>query len=123
MATRLLSLLLTAGLVAATALPALSRPGPPSRRRTDPHGDPLPAGAVARLGTVRWRAGEEIAALAFSPAGKTLAAASRRGVGLFDTEGKRYREVGPAQARFEGLAFAPDGRRVACKVEILEGRR
>src|SRR5262245_7519236 len=42
--------------------------------RTDRHGDPLPPGAVARLGTVRWRPNAEIAALVYSADGKTLLA-------------------------------------------------
>jgi hypothetical protein len=82
--------------------------------RTDAYGDPLPAGAVARLGTLRWRAPGEVEALAFAPDGKMLASASPTGpVGglcLFDVaSGKRTKHIYPSDAFIGRIAFSPDG--------------
>ncbi len=58
--------------------PSQAQAGEPQRReeRVDLHGDRLPAGAVARFGTLRFWLGYSIDSLAFSPDGENLAAAS-----------------------------------------------
>jgi WD40 repeat protein len=60
------------------------------------HGDPLPAGAVARLGTTRWRHGATISYVAFGPDGKTLITAGQDNtVRLWDlATGKEIRRFG-----------------------------
>ncbi|QJW97502.1 hypothetical protein FTUN_5076 [Frigoriglobus tundricola] len=89
---------------------AAPRPG------TDAHGDPLPAGAIARLGSVRFRPGASVAALAFSPDGKQLAswgeAVYRHGqLSLWDTaSGREVRSVRTSWNRFVALAWTPGGR-------------
>jgi WD40 repeat protein len=59
-------------LLGALALPLPCRAAAPPLVRTDRLGDPLPAGAVARLGTARLLPMKELAALAFSSDGRTV---------------------------------------------------
>src|SRR5687768_1602864 len=87
------------------------KPKPEPAPRLDRHGDPLPAGALARLGTTRLRLGSHAYALAVSLDGKrVLVADSDRSITAFDAAtGRRL----PAnKARREGnsytLAFSPD---------------
>ena len=53
-----------------TAAPA--RPAEPPTPLLDLHGDPLPVGAVVRMGTVRWNHGAKLAALYVAGDGKTV---------------------------------------------------
>jgi WD40 repeat protein len=53
--------------------PVFTLPGPP---KLDRHGDPLPAGAVVRYGTVRLRHGADVQAMGFTHDGKLLCTVS-----------------------------------------------
>jgi WD40 repeat protein len=91
------------------AVPAWAEPPDDGKRRTDLYGDPLPEGAIARMGTVRFRNGY----FHFSPDGKVMALHSHlQPILLCDAAtGKELRAI-----RGEGSAphcfgcFSPDGR-------------
>jgi WD40 repeat protein len=73
------------------------------KARLDALGDPLPAGAVARLGTTRFHPGWWISQLAFSPEGDRLACCSENGLTVYDSAtGRDLRHV--------PVAFSPDVR-------------
>jgi WD40 repeat protein len=90
-------------------LPAARGEPPP---RTDLYGDPLPQGAIARLGTVRFRHPSQVKHVAVSPDGKTLASSCGYDtVYLWEAAtGKPLRELKlPKQHSADSLAFSPDG--------------
>jgi RNA polymerase sigma factor (sigma-70 family) len=64
--------------------PAKAAPGEPPPVRADRHGDPLPDGAVVRLGTVRFNHGADLNHLLFTPDGKTILSGGRRLVRLWN---------------------------------------
>jgi hypothetical protein len=111
-----LALLAVGVLVTVPAAQTKAREGTPLKQppRTDRHGDPLPCGAAARLGSIRWRAPASFRELAFSPDGKTVAALTGAGLYLFDLEGKLRKRIaadGPLSGR---PTFSPDGSKLAC---------
>ncbi|MBI1916041.1 MAG: hypothetical protein HYS12_15100 [Planctomycetes bacterium] len=91
-------------------------PGP---QRLDRYGDPLPSGAVARLGTVRLLGGNGICDMVFSPDGKLLASGSVSGP-LYLWDGSTGREVrqlvgdededNPLSRMHLSLVFSPNSR-------------
>src|SRR5262249_54757168 len=83
--------------------------------RVDAHGDALPEGALARLGTVRFREGNYFSASALSPDGKLLALLNNSGsIRLLDaTTGKEVRSFRTNGGGFPSLTFSPDGKLLA----------
>jgi RNA polymerase sigma factor (sigma-70 family) len=104
--------------------PALAAPGPAAGQevpgkgappRQDVHGDPLPPGAVARLGTTRLRGGRLMTGFALSPDGKVVAGSGDDGtVGVWDTDtGKEVRVLRDGAGSALCVAFSPDGKLLA----------
>jgi hypothetical protein len=92
------------------------------KARTDRYGDPLPEGAVARLGTTRFRDSNNAYSVCYSPDGKILAAIGDDGVRLWNAaNGKElhsyYRQAVSKDTSFPRAGydrgfFSPDGQRL-----------
>jgi RNA polymerase sigma factor (sigma-70 family) len=93
-----------------------AEPGPVAARdATDLHRDPLPVGALARLGTVRFRHGARVNCASVSPDGQLLATAGQDGnVRLWEVA--TGSEVGVLTKERTNLCcavFSPDGKTLA----------
>jgi WD40 repeat protein len=92
------------------ALPAAETPA-----GVDVHGDPLPSGALARLGTVRFRNGSTIYAVAYSPDGRLLANGGELpNIFLWDASSGRPKGVLKGHTdHVLTVAFSPNGQLLA----------
>jgi WD40 repeat protein len=114
---------LAACLLLPLSVAALARPGHgqaqpapagAARLATDLYGDPLPAGAVRRLGTVRFRHPERYRQIVFAPDGKTIITALDLSLCVWDaTNGKLLKSVDADDTYFGAIALSPDGRLLA----------
>jgi WD40 repeat protein len=102
-----------------TAPPPLAPPGPPAaggapEARVDGDGEPLPQGAVLRLGSVRLRHGH-LYAVAFTPDGKLLFSTGNDSVirGWDPATGRQVREARGLESGVHALAVSPDGKLLA----------
>ncbi len=94
--------------------------------KRDLYGDPLPKGALARIGTVRFRHGRELRCLAFSHESRLLATSGAdHTVSIWDVangkEQHRFDTPG-AYIAADDLAFSPDGQVLAIAMEELQIR-
>jgi WD40 repeat protein len=97
----------------------------PDNARVDCYGDPLPAGAIARLGTVRHRF--QCNGLAFLPDGETIISAKSGGaIQLWNGRtGKLLREIdcGDFQIGHSVFALSRDGRRLALSGTLTDAQK
>ncbi|MCI0461677.1 MAG: WD40 repeat domain-containing protein [Gemmataceae bacterium] len=102
------------GLLSACLAVVLANSGRAQEARTDRYGDPLPEGAFAHLGTLRFRAPGWLNHVAFAPDGKTIACTSGREVLLWDAAtGKEVRRFRVHEDDTFSLLFSPDGKALA----------
>jgi RNA polymerase sigma factor (sigma-70 family) len=93
---------------AAAAPPAPNQVAP----RADRFGDPLPDGAVARLGTVRFNHGDSLNGLYFTPDGQTIISEGGGFLHLWDAAtGKDLRRFATVKPSFDDqTVLSPDGK-------------
>src|SRR5262249_48740217 len=98
---------------------AVSAQPPETAQRLDANGDPLPDRAIARLGTVRFQPPGIVQAIALSPDGKALAAASYGEKENFQIDffnpstGKSIRKINSTGVGGDLTQFTPDGKYLA----------
>src|SRR5262245_66354416 len=82
---------------------------------TDLYGDPLPPGAVGRMGSVQWRTGRQLSKFALLPDGKYVASPCRDTVTFLDLRTGRiartiHAKLPGVQNGFIEVVFSPDGK-------------
>jgi RNA polymerase sigma factor (sigma-70 family) len=128
-------LLLVAGAAAGAVALAGSARGPQPPEQGPPAaaagqekaapGEPLPPGAVARLGTGRFRHETWVGPCVLSPDGKTLAAAAGKSVSLWEVPTGRLRRRFLLPAEAQSFDYAPDAELLAvgcadCIVRLID---
>jgi WD40 repeat protein len=90
---------------------AILAPAPPGEQPDEP----LPAGARARLGTIRFHAGDDVGRVFYTPAGKSLVTSDATHViRVWDAaSGRVVREIGDPRMDLREIALSPDGKTLA----------
>ena len=90
------------------ALPGLAGAQPP---RLDAYGDPLPEGAIVRIGTLRLRPGAPVTDMAFTPDGQQLVTvANSNEVHVWDVATGQELRAFPVDGSAGVSTIAPGGR-------------
>jgi len=106
----------------------LAKQEKPASPVSDFYGDPLPEGAVARLGTVKWRHGVGMTKIAFIPGMNRTASAGNHGFGVYIWDSATGLPSQKLQMADDcnSLAFSPDGKLLFtnwCQlVEVASGK-
>src|SRR5205807_987826 len=90
-----------------------AEPAKPGKRlAVDLYGDALPPAAVARMGTVRFRHGNDVNVVCFSPRGDLIASGGDdRVVRIWDVaSGRELQRLAGHETGVKAAAFSPDGR-------------
>ncbi len=99
----------------APATPPQSTAAPKQEREhVDNHGDPLPSGAVARLGTLRFRHCDAINRIAIGPDGTSILSAAGKAIYVWDlATGKERRRFQGHKTEINSFACSRDGKLLA----------
>ncbi len=101
-----------------------SKPTRDQQAPTDLYGDPLPSGAIARLGTVRFRHGGYLTDVLVSTDGRTLISAGDRSVEIWDAQtGRRQRRFASSRFFVTDITLSPDGKLLAASYDTVEKMR
>jgi RNA polymerase sigma factor (sigma-70 family) len=106
------------GRVSPDSAPIENSSAPPadesSERRpiTDAHGDPLPDGALARLGTVRLNHGQRLNSVLFLPDNKTILSEGGGVARLWDATGRELQHFSSPKEFDTQVVLHPDGKSV-----------
>jgi RNA polymerase sigma factor (sigma-70 family) len=88
----------------------------PASARDDEPGEPLPAGVLARLGSTRLRHSDSVLDVAFLPDGKSLIAADRSSIRVWDSgTGRELRRFGDGNVK--SVSLSADRKRLAAAPE------